>query len=32
MKGGQVLRAEEETDFMYASIDLVSHRIARLIR
>lgn len=32
MKGGQVLRASEETDYMYASIDLVSHRITRLLR
>lgn len=31
-KGGHVLRASEETDFMYASIDLVSHRLARLMR
>lgn len=31
-KGGHVLRASEETDFMYASVDLVSHRLARLMR
>jgi ribosomal subunit interface protein len=28
----QVLRASEETDYMYASIDLVSHRLTRLLR
>jgi ribosome-associated translation inhibitor RaiA len=27
-----VLRASEETDYMYASIDLVSHRLTRLLR
>lgn len=28
----QVLRSKEETDYMYASIDLVSHRLARHLR
>jgi hypothetical protein len=28
----QVLRASEETDYMYASVDLVSHRLTRLLR
>lgn len=27
-----MLRASEETDYMYASIDLVSHRLTRLLR
>lgn len=27
-----MLRASEETDYMYASVDLVSHRLTRLLR
>ena len=32
MKGGQVLRASETTDYLYASVDIISHSLTRLLR
>lgn len=32
MKGGNVLRASETTDYLYASVDIISHSLTRLLR